>query len=68
MRDILKSIFTEYSVQLWQKIKTQSDEQNDKIQALDETIQDVANDIGSVMMGDSAENAESTKIFFKVIE
>lgn len=68
MRDILKAIFTEYSVQFWQKIKNKSEEQDNKIQTLDDTIQEVSSNIGSVMIGDSIDSATPNKILFKVLE
>lgn len=68
MRDILKSIFSEYSTQFWQKIKNKSDEQDKKIQQLDTTIQSVSNDIGSVIVGDTLETGTPTKILFKVLK
>jgi hypothetical protein len=55
MRDILKSIFTEYSTLLWEKINKQ-----------DEEIQEKMNN--KITIGKDLETSEPIEIFFKEIE
>lgn len=59
MRDILKSIFTEYSTLLWNKINSKFNENNEEIQEkLDSKI----------TMGSDLNTSEPVEIFFKEIE
>lgn len=59
MRDILKSIFTEYSTLLWNKINSKFNENNEEIQEkLDSKI----------TMGSDVSKSEPVEIFFKEIE
>ena len=59
MRDILKSIFTEYSTLLWNKINSKFNENNEEIQEkLDSKI----------TMGSDLDTSEPVEIFFKEIE
>ena len=59
MRDVLKSIFTEYSTLLWNKINSKFNENNEEIQEkLDSKI----------TMGSDLNTAEPVEIFFKEIE
>ena len=59
MRDVLKSIFTEYSTLLWNKINSKFNENNEEIQEkLDSKI----------TMGSDLSKSEPVEIFFKEIE
>lgn len=59
MRDVLKSIFTEYSTLLWNKINSKFNENNEEIQEkLDSKI----------TMGSDVSKSEPVEIFFKEIE
>lgn len=59
MRDVLKSIFTEYSTLLWNKINSKFNENNEEIQEkLDSKI----------TMGSDLNTSEPVEIFFKEIE
>ena len=59
MRDVLKSIFTEYSTLLWNKINSKFNENNEEIQEkLDSKI----------TMGSDLDTSEPIEIFFKEIE
>ena len=59
MRDILKSIFTEYSTLLWNKINSKFNENNEEIQEkLDSKI----------TIGKDLNTSEPVEIFFKEIE
>lgn len=59
MRDVLKSIFTEYSTLLWNKINSKFNENNEEIQEkLDSKI----------TMGSDLDTSEPVGIFFKEIE
>ena len=59
MRDVLKSIFTEYSTLLWNKINSKFNENNEEIQEkLDSKI----------TMGSDVSRSEPVEIFFKEIE
>lgn len=59
MRDVLKSIFTEYSTLLWNKINSKFNENNEEIQEkLDSKI----------TMGSDLDTSEPVEIFFKEIE
>lgn len=59
MRDVLKSIFTEYSTLLWNKINSKFNENNEEIQEkLDSKI----------TMGSDLDMSEPVEIFFKEIE
>lgn len=59
MRDVLKSIFTEYSTLLWNKINSKFNENNEEIQEkLDSKI----------TMGSDLNTSEPIEIFFKEIE
>jgi len=69
MRDILISIFTEYSGQLWSKIKQLTDKQDQKISDLQDNIQDIMQkDSSNISIGTSIDTADTTDIFFKVLE
>lgn len=69
MRDILISIFTEYSGQLWSKIKQLTDKQDQKISDLQDNIQDIMQkDSSNISIGTSIDTADTTNIFFKVLE
>ena len=59
MRDVLKSIFTEYSTLLWNKINSKFNENNEEIQEkLDSKI----------TMGSDVSKSEPVEIFFKEIK
>ena len=59
MREVLKSIFTEYSTLLWNKINSKFNENNEEIQKkLDSKI----------TMGSDLDTSEPVEIFFKEIE
>lgn len=59
MRDVLKSIFTEYSTLLWNKINSKFNENNEEIQEkLDSKI----------TMGSDVSKSKPVEIFFKEIE
>ena len=59
MRDVLKSIFTEYSTLLWNKINSKFNENNEEIQEkLDSKI----------TTGADLDTSEPVEIFFKEIE
>ena len=59
MREVLKSIFTEYSTLLWNKINSKFNENNKEIQKkLDSKI----------TMGSDLDTSEPVEIFFKEIE
>ena len=59
MRDVLKSIFTEYSTLLWNKINSKFNENNEEIQEkLDSKI----------TTGSDLDTSEPVEIFFKEIE
>ena len=59
MRDVLKSIFTEYSTLLWNKINSKFNENNEEIQEkLDSKI----------TMGSDLDTSEPVEIFFKEIK
>lgn len=59
MRDVLKSIFTEYSTLLWNKINSKFNENNEEIQKkLDSKI----------TTGSDLDTSEPVEIFFKEIE
>lgn len=59
MRDVLKSIFTEYSTLLWEKI-------NGKLDKRDEEIQEKMNE--KITIGKDLDTSEPIEIFFKEIE
>lgn len=59
MREVLKSIFTEYSTLLWNKINSKFNENNKEIQKkLDSKI----------TMGSDVSKSKPVEIFFKEIE
>ena len=59
MRDVLKSIFTEYSTLLWNKINSK----------FNETTEDIQEKLDSkITMGSDLNTSEPVEIFFKEIE
>lgn len=67
MRNLLKSIFTEYSVQLWSKITAKNDVQDAQIDILNDKVTNIEQNGGGIKIGDALDTATPTPIFFKVI-